>query len=405
MFGNYRASTAYDVPSGLDFLERATAGRLGASRCIVESRTSVAGQLPFLPAPRREASVDAFVAGASALGSRLLALRARGLPVARLRFCRTCAEQDSVRFGYARWLLSHQLEGTWRCFIHACALTEIVGRPSAWLLPPWRQIIPELPWSKFASALDRAAIVSSTALELGAVDSEGLRRTALARLTESRLVANPSRMSATDLINAFDRSQIGVWARQYDPLKSLLTQPMWIVSLLQGRGASHPLKWSLIWAWLWEDDQLSDVRASFRTASAGVPERDSKQQLHLFSEGEAAHRTHLRTLVVRAMESSATLRGTAHSLGVSEQVVRQLLSQDPATRMRWELRLWEVRKQKAIDSIRTAIRDLHVCDRVSLSKACAVDVHWLQRNDLDAARAELSRIPARRSGQRPLFDN
>lgn len=404
MYGSYRASSVFDMPCGLDVLQRATGGCIGDSRYIVAYRTSVAGHLPFLSNSRRKTSVDAFVAGKSALGIRLLALRSRGLPDARLRFCRICAEQDAACLGYARWVLFHQLEGTWRCYAHACTLTEIIGRPSAWLLPPWQHTAAEHPWAKFAAALDRAAVVSSTAVELGSVSAAGLRRAALARLTETRLVANPSRLCATDLAQAFDRSQIGLWARQYVPLERLLAQPMWIVSLLQGKGSSHPLKWSLIWAWLWEDHPRSDVKASFRSASTDLSVRESPRQLQLFFSGEADHKTLLRSMVIHAMESAVTLKAAADLLRVSEKVIRQLLLQDPVARTRWELRLWEVRRQNAIDSIRAAVKVLNISDRASLLRVCPVDVHWLQRNDLVAARSELGRIPGRRSAQRQLFD-
>lgn len=350
LFGNLRAARMHSALSGLHHLCRVTDGLLGTPAELVSTRTSLAGYLPFMPPSEREALVHAFADGDCGVGDLLLGHRASKLPGAQfLRYCLTCAVSDKKRLGYCRWLLVHQLPAVWVCPVHNEELIELPGTATVWQLPsdteaPNAYRVPD----GFLDVLSRFASISCAAYRLGDVHPACLRDAAIERACSIGLVPNPRRLSAEDVFNAFRQSRVGAWTARYEPLKLLATRDDWIVSLLRGRTADNPVKWAIVWAFLWENASKAQSLEAFRQAATGQPAPDDPSQLELWPRSGLAMKLCIER-VERALAQFQTLTQAARALGITYKVLSRWISESPGLRENWLARSRRRRSPTSID--------------------------------------------------------
>lgn len=405
LFGSVRAARMHSALSGLNHLCEVTEGLLGTPRELISTRTSLAGYLPFMCEAAQDALIQAFADGKCSDGDLRLGHRASKLPGSQvLRYCATCAAADKINFGYSRWLVMHQLPAVWTCPMHAEELIELPGTTTVWQLPGDREPRAEYRISgDFPDVLARLTAISCSAYRLGRVQSDCLRDKAVERCCSVGLVSNPRRLSANEVTHEFRKTRVGAWTIHYKPLQLLATREDWIVSLLRGRTADHPIKWAIVWAFLWEDASIEEMLEDFHLAATGQLMPSANTQLDLWAQGGHLAMKLCIERVQAALTKFDSLKNVALALGITYDILSGWISENPELRRDWLARLHDDRRQLAIERINEYIVTNPRADRREIIKACNTDIRWLRRNDAPAAIKILTPLTRQRRQAGALF--
>ena len=401
LFGSLRASRAHAFPTHVPHFARVVGDRLGSVADMLQDRTIFGAHLSFLDRARRAALLELVLTRNGAHPTAMLGLQASKMATAHpLRFCKSCQTHDREWLGYARWKVAHQLPGAWVCLEHMELLVEINGPTSPWEMPGDRAdcVVRSADLMELL-ALVLAAAVSSAAFGLREIDAEGLRRASLRRLCEIEVVANPSRLSDDALEKSFSASHIGCWIAGQENLKSVM-RGGWVVQTLRRARARNPLKWAVIWSWLWQSETSECASRAFRAAAVG--QQVHLGQMELWAPQDASSQTYIRR-VTEAMSCSADLENVRRLLGVGHHVLTRWFREQPQLRIYWEHQLKAKRHALAVGSMQDFIERTDGVTKQRLMNECSRDVRWLQRRDPGALDALLARVPSSRAAQRTLF--
>lgn len=407
LFGNIRASRAYDLPVGIAHLDRVTGGLLGEPRDLVARRSPVGGFLPYLGESRRQSIIDSIVAGNRPLAALLIGVRASRLSgTFPLRSCSACVRIDRDEVGAGRWRVAHQLPAMWMCLDHGILLTEHRGTAFGWHLPSGDEGVQtsRLNFDAFSGAIHAAAAVSAAGFEVGEIQLHSLRQAAIERLCHIGLVSNPSRLPIKKLHQAFLASPIGQAISEYEHVRALVTSEVWLADLLRGRVSSHPVKWTLLWSWIWADAAARETARSFSEAARGmVTGGISSTQMELPLDGlDRAERICVER-IVDAMQLATSHEDIARLTGSSETDVSRWFRRYPALRQRWMSRVRQMRRSSKLSQVEATVEKVQPTSRVELLASCGADIRWLRRHEPAVAEKLLVRIPAERSSQLSLF--
>lgn len=405
LFGSVRAARMHSALSGLNHLCEVTEGLLGTPRELISTRTSLAGYLPYMCQATQDAIVQAFTDGKCSDGDLRLGHRASKLPGPQfLRYCATCAAADKMKLGYSRWLIVHQLPAVWTCPFHAEELIELPGTTTVWQLPGDHELRPEYRISgDFPDVLAKLTAISCAAYRLGLVRSDFLRDKAIERCCSVGLVSNPRRLSASKVTDVFRKTRVGAWAVHYKPLHLLATREDWIVSLLRGRTADHPIKWAIVWAFLWECATTEEMLEAFHLAATGQLTPSANTQFDLWPQSENLAMKPCIERVQSALMQFDSLKKAALALGITYDVLSRWISENPQLKHDWLARLHNDRRQLAIERINEYIAANPQADRQKIINACNTDIRWLQRNDATAAMGVITSLARQRRQAGTLF--
>lgn len=405
LFGNLRAARMHSTVCHIGHLTRVTGGLLGSPEELLSKRTSLAGFLPFMTEARRFATLRALIDGSGAEASLRLGLRASRLPALEaLRYCASCAKNDLHDFGYSRWHVVHQLPAVWICPEHQEELVELSATAFAWQLAGEHPLNrPQFVPRGNIDTLGVMAAIMVSAYRLGSVNSDGLREAALARCCTVGLVVNPRRLSAQSINDAFRATPLFRWISAYGPLRALAGDQEWMVSLLRCRTADHPVKWAIIWAFLWQHASRKTAVEAFVAAAGSQSTIDSGSQLDLWPQ---ADRVAMRLCLARvedAMSKWNTLEEVQKCLGITYQVLSRWIAENPSLRERWSLRLRDSHRSMAVDRVKAFLLRTPEANLATLTKSCSADIRWLQRHFPVAASELLSLVPRQRQRSASLF--
>lgn len=409
LFGSLRAGHSHDLPSCLARVEQATGVSIGPASILVR-RHSLFGSYLALADGDRAAEVEtALFSGQTQKAHMLLGLRANKVGARHpLRYCRECAEDDQMKLGYPRWLVDHQLPASWLCRIHERPLVELDGIDRPWQLPmeERRAGATHLPPVGASHALAIAAEVSALLLLSQAIRSSFLRQAALARMVHTRIIKNPARLNEAELYGAFLRSSIAAFLTDRSGMAEPFANQGWIVALVRGRTATHPAKWAILWAWLWESESLPAAIGAFERAIAGEYLQDDDAQASLWPTPlDSGVEITLRR-VHEAMQDSDTLEQVAMLSKTSLGVLRSWMKSYDVLREFWAQRKHEVRKARSIgiaEDLAAAVATEGFAGRTQFIERNRNSVAWMRRFDPKRLDSILRSLPSMRSTQRRLF--
>ena len=409
MFGNVRAGHLHELPSRIDSLLSHTGTSFGDPASLVRRHSVFGSYLALLDESRVSAFLGAVAEGETLRGQMILGLRASDLGARHpLRYCGECAEGDRTVLGYARWLTELQLPGTWICTTHATSLIEIQVPSRPWQLPfDESSTAVATTTGVQACALHALAIAADVAKEIFIskhVDSTRLAQAALAQMVYLRIIGNPTRLNELELHDRFSRSLIGLFLASPGRAETaLLHGQSWVVNLIRSRHATHPSKWAVLWAWLWEKDSRSDALAAFRRAVAGEFQDVGQLQSSLWSATIDAGIDISMRRVHDAMLASTNLGSVAVNAGISRGVLGRWMSEHASLRSLWSRRQFDIRRTRVTDALERAVRCGGFENRSEFVLQNCAAVRWLEVHDPTTISEFLQRIPLLRSSQRRLF--
>jgi len=402
LFGTLRTSHSHAIPPGLTYLARATADALGPSRALLAERTVLAAYLPFVAAEKRWQIEQAFLDGQASRARMLLGMRSTKTNVTHApRYCETCAQEDRSELGYSRWLVKHQLPGSWLCRVHQRPLSFAVG-PLSWALPF------RVGSSTFSisdgdlQAASRCAMVADELLKLKQVNVHALRQALLKRLSVRGLAPNPDRLNAESLHRAFKATSMSTLLPATEPGACWWESPAWIHKSLSSHHPSQPIKWIALWSWLHDDVEPEICARAFFLAATETRENAASAQMELWDASARPGSVESTARVCDAMACSRTLEEVHARLGVGRRVLIRWMQEVPALSQRWTVRKLEFRGQLALATVDAYLREHPGAWKKDVKNACTADIRWLERHDTVALAELLRRIPATRSPQQHL---
>jgi transposase-like protein len=197
---------------------------------------------------------------------------------------------------------------------------------------------------------------------------------------------------------------VGFGIKTYLPLRTLIENTEWIVSTLRARNASHPTKWSLLWAWLWAETSIDDAVSEFRSAATcGEADITRDVQLSLWpSDGYKAVDACVNR-VADALSRGDSMADTCSRIGCKMSDLARWLRIFPKLRRSWSDSVMQQRHATAVNRLEAEIQQTPGLDRKQLYARCKADVVWLERHDPTMAARILEQVPSERSTQRLLF--
>lgn len=141
LFGHPTFGLRHDFPSHLDHFQLVTRNLLGSISDLIYQRTQFALYAPFLDEQRSHAVVGAMRDRGHTGIQQGLGLTRSGLgPMAPLKACRACMEEDRTTVPAAWWHMEHQWDPTRVCLRHSQTLLVAserlhAGGLTAWHLP------------------------------------------------------------------------------------------------------------------------------------------------------------------------------------------------------------------------------------------------------------------------------
>lgn len=409
LFGSLRAGHSHDLPSCLANVERVTGVSIGPASTIVRHHSLFGTYLALADSDRAAEIETAFFSGQTQKAHMLLGLRANKVGARHaLRYCRVCAEDDQMKLGYPRWIVDQQLPASWLCRVHETPLVELDGIDRPWQLPmeERRARAPHPPPVGVGHALAIAAEVGALLLRSEGVRSSLLRQAALARMVHTRIIKNPARLNDGEVQGAFLRSSIAAFLTRRPDLAEPFAHQAWIVALVRGRTATHPAKWAILWAWLWESEPLPAVIEAFERAVAGEYLQDDTSQASLWpimldSGAEITIRR-----VHEAMQESDTLERVAMLSKTSLGVLRSWMKSHDVLRESWVERKQKVREARSLgiaEELAVAVAAEGIAGRTEFVERNRKSVAWMRRFDPERLDAILRSLPSMRSSQGRLF--
>ena len=406
VFDNVRAGHLHELPSRLTSLLSHTGPSFGTVSDLVRRHTVFGSYIALLDEERSSEFERAVLDGKILRGHMLLGLRASTLGARHpLRYCRECADADRRKLGYSRWLVEQQLPGTWVCRRHGTALIELQALERPWQLPIDETSVsaPHLSCD-CAHALAIATNVSAELFNSNGVKSVRLAEAALAQLVHNRVIGNPARLTETEIHSAFLKSQIASFLASDDRAETaLLGDQAWVVNLIRSRHATHPAKWAILWAWLWESECLPDALASFRHAVGGEFHESGQLQASLWPTTVDAGTDISIRRIHEAMLVSTTLNEVATHASLPRGVLGRWMRAHSSLRALWSARQHDLRRTHVARALESAIRAGGFTDRADFIVQNRARVHWLRKHDPAAMSIVLAGIPPLRSKQRRLF--
>jgi len=141
LFGSKAAGFVVDFPGRIGHFSNVTASILGAPEHLIRNHTLYPLYAAFRP-PLTMAKVENLMLGNSVERVKFLL----GLPASRaatshpLKFCPTCAHEELLEFGIARWWREHQWPTIWICRHHQITLQYLqspngLHKVTSWLTP------------------------------------------------------------------------------------------------------------------------------------------------------------------------------------------------------------------------------------------------------------------------------
>lgn len=406
LFGSIRAGLAHDLPSCLAHVEDTSGVSIGSSTDLVRRHSIFGAYLALADADRALEVESALFCGQTQRAHMLLGLRTNKVGARHaIRYCGACAEVDRKHLGYSRWIVDHQLPATWVCRTHQTLLVELHNLNRPWQLPMEESRTPTMAseHSMPRHALAIAAEVGALLARSQGVRSERLREAALARLVDLGIVGNPARLDETKVHGAFLRSAIASFLAGQGRLPALLSDSEWVVAQIRGRHASHPAKWAILWAWLWESASLSAAQAAFDRAIIGEYQHENIAQASLWnptldSGAEIAIRR-----VYAAMQRASTLEEVARLSNTTGGVLRAWMSSYKELRTFWTRRSKELRSERSARDLAAAAAVGGWASRAEFVHRHRGAVDCLRSSDPEGLNAILLRLPTTRSPQRRLF--
>jgi hypothetical protein len=405
IFGSLRAGSSFAVPS-LANLVTGARFPLGTAAKLLNEHTLFGSYMALMSERRTRAIETEFAAGRVSRGfitfysqSALYGCRNS------LRFCEHCAQRDLRTLGYPRWLVRQQLPAAWICTEHESALVELEWPQRPWVLPLDHESrcssIDPPPVSRHA--LKIAAAVASTLVGKCSISSQGLRSAALARLVELKVISNPARLNEEVMHAAFLRSSIAAFlATRRLAVGSPLHDRTWAISLIRGRTASHPAKWAILWAWLWESESIETAGDAFCRAMNGEYVAQRCEQLELWSDADGAGQELVLQRVQTRMSSATTLKSLAKSLGVSGQILATWMRSNAVLRDQWAKQQFQMRRDRAITALEDSLKTTAPLSRTDFIDRNVGAVLWLKKHDKAQLQGILDRVPILRSKQSRL---
>lgn len=406
VFENVRAGHLHELPTSLTSLISRTGTSFGTVSDLVRRHTVFGSYMALLDEERSSAFERAVLDGKTLRGHMLLGLRASTLGARHpLRYCYECADTDRRRLGYSRWLVEQQLPGAWLCRTHGTALIELQALERPWQLPidEANRPAPRLKYHN-AHSLEIATNVSAELFGSKGIKSVRLADAALAQLVHNRVVGNPARLNEMDIHSAFLKSQIASFLASEDRVESaLLGDRAWVVNLIRNRHATHPAKWAILWAWLWESESLPDALAAFRHAVGGEFHESGQLQASLWPTTVDAGTDISIRRIHEAMLVSTTLTEVATHASLPRGVLGRWMRAHASLRALWSARQHDLRRTYVARALEYAIRAGGFSDRSDFILQNRARVHWLRKHDPSAMSLVLAGIPPLRSKQRRLF--
>jgi len=393
LFGREHAARMRDLPVGLGTFCQVTSGLLGEPLEILRTRTIIGFYWPFLDAEERRQVLEAAVRSDGPPIGMVLALPSARLgSQLALRHCPLCVSECMRAHSEPTRFLDHQLPGSWVCTFHDCQLEVEPSHRSDWRPPGVDETfsMPRPTSAREREALRLCARLGQALLTLDRVDEEALRLACTDRLNDFG-ISSAKRINRARVDEWFGRSSIGQWLGR-NPGVQRLPSKSWIQNLLRGRSKSHPLKWILLWAALWERTSVDDAIAAFTDIAPGT------SNWGLFSNDLlAAHWCKPRALtapedVVLAFDKSESISEAALMLRIPESLAMQWLFDDPALSSRWQARRTMRRNTEAVGRLLKHIEVYPAVTLKELERDHPKDLEWLRAHSQASMRAVLSSL-------------
>lgn len=406
LFGNIRAGLTHDLPSCLAHVEDAAGVSIGNATTLIRQHSVFGAYLALADADRALEVEDALFSGRTQRAHMLLGLRNYKFGARHaIRYCDDCAQDDRKHLGYSRWIVDHQLPAAWICRTHQALLVELHSLSRPWQLPleepktPTKA--PELLRPRHALAI--AAEVGALLARSQGVRSQRLRAAALSRMVDIGIVRNPARLNEAEVHGAFLRSAMASFLAGQGRFSALLIDHEWVVAQIRGRHASHPAKWAILWAWLWESESLSAAKAAFSRAIVGEYQQEKAAQASLWNPALDSSADIAIRRVQEAMQDASTLEEVARLSNTTGGVLRAWMNSHDVLRTCWALRKQKVRSERADRDLAASAAAGRWLSRAEFVNRNRGAVDCLRETDPERLNAILRRLPITRSKQRRLF--
>ena len=338
LFGRTHSYLLYVLPTGMDWLEEATQGHLGAALDIVRHRTVAGAYWPYLSLEARRQLADCCRLSSSMVGPLSAGGFGPSMKLAdhSLRFCECCLRDELQEAGVGSWDIVKQLPGSWVCTRHQQPLHILQSNTIAWRLPDKATSRPvEIKTDEALGTLNRLARVIASTRRIDRICFAGLVGACLARLMERGVLFGRSRGRELELQKWFDASALGHWMAHTSSVGAL-PSGRWINGLLTNRRASHPLKWALLWTALTDGNSDESAVREFFEAADDSDHCPAHVQLSLWPAMRLPEAAALDDRKIHAaLEQYTSLTDAAEHLGMSVHALARWMTHDSALLRRW----------------------------------------------------------------------
>lgn len=453
LFGHPTAGLRHDFPSHLDHLQMVTRNLFGSVSDLIYQRTQFAFYAPFLDAQRGQAIVNAMRDRGHAGIQQSLGLTRSGLgPMAPLKACRACMEEDKATVPTAWWHMQHQWDPIRVCLRHRQPLLVASDRLHtnglrAWHLPRDLQVDQWQPApivdSVQLNRLARIAQWTHALLEHREFRYEGplLRHSYLLQAKAHGLIAMDGALRLAALRDSFSKAHQGL-----DLLAGLsflnrvtdMNGGFLGFLLREFPGSRHPIKHIYLMAHLFAepeeffarykevksiadaegvaglDKQLRDIRTRLREMvgvegksvnsacrELGIP---PTQAIRLLRKEGIPYKRRPRVLTSDTKErldgmlkTGAERRDIATVLGIRKAFIKDYLAERPELRATWEMAYETKRTAEYREHFLKVLQDNPGVPIKRIRNIPGNGFQWLFNNDLDWLKENLPGIWRRAS--------
>lgn len=439
LFGNGRASTSHDFPSGLKQFESRTRGKLGTIESILHEHTVLPYYLRFRCSDLEDYAIETL--GGSNRGEikSRLGMLASGVGANNpLKTCRLCLEEDKAKYGVSYWHRSHQLPGSWICLEHRIFLNECNEKSNgvqrfSYLLPKYETTYPvgraleslsEQGLEAFISLAkmerELTALPMSIKFEASKLSNAYFSKLQQSGYTKGQLLQHRE-------ISSHCRSALCELTKQRD-LDKVFSSSDWPISLMRPASRqSHPLKHLMLISWLFstskefceyyvrgkqinvgstfeEDADASKYAYFSELINDGTTRRDASRVCNISANtarlwtirmgGEIKRKPKIlvrekEKLLVADLKSGLSKDEISQRLQISKQLITRYMQANRAVSDLWH----DMRRQDARTKAREGwmkLMSVHPLASVTELRKINLGVYgWLYRNDrawLDGAK-------------------
>jgi hypothetical protein len=307
---------------------------------------------------------------------------------------------DQETIGRACWHADHQFPTVLTCTRHGGLLLQR-RHTNNWLLPRKDDSGGLQRDAASPAELHTLSEVSSKLRQIGVINHESIRRSALLRLQALGVIHSIRGARHDRILRWFEGTKMSSCLRALNSDLSDLCSGAWVPDLLWRRKLVVAAHWTVLWAALDWDSPESGALA-FEDAAIGRPVAPDSQALLFQDAAPVAGRA--PDVVRQAFATGDSYADVMRLLSASRADVVRWLEADPQLRQKWRQRLRDGRQRQCVEVIRQYLTDHPGAQRLDIEIECAGELKWLREHAPSLARDLYKSMTGRLLMQPSLFD-